>query len=148
MIKSSIQRLKYLCDVIPDLLHNIPENEFTQKSSPEKWSKKEILGHLIDSATNNHQRFVRVQFEDIPTIIYDQVNWNASSRYNNIESSHLIEFWKLYNRHLLEIIRQIPDDFLNRKCDIGKDEPVTLHWLIDDYVRHIEHHLRQVVEYV
>ena len=63
MIDNAIKRLEYLCDVIPQLLATIDAQSFSLKSNPDKWSKKEIIGHLIDSATNNHQRFVRGQFE-------------------------------------------------------------------------------------
>lgn len=72
MIETSIARLQILCDTIPDLLLNIDEIIFSEKPSNNKWSKKEIIGHLIDSAANNHQRFVRAQFEDLPSIAYDQ----------------------------------------------------------------------------
>ncbi|MFC2123573.1 DinB family protein [Bacteroidota bacterium] len=147
MVESSIQRLDYLCNVAPDLLNSIPEVEFSHKSSPEKWSKKEILGHLIDSATNNHQRFVRVQFENVPAIICDQVNWNRQSRYNLMDGKHLIEFWTIYNRHLISLIELLSEEDLQRECDIGKDETVTLQWLIVDYLQHLEHHLKQIVEY-
>ena len=85
MIENIVDRLQYLCDAIPSLIKQIPEQEFSHKSAPGKWSKKEILGHLIDSATNNHQRFVRAQFEDTPFIIYDQDNWNAASRLRGIQ---------------------------------------------------------------
>ncbi|MGQ0827780.1 MAG: hypothetical protein ACT4ON_05245 [Bacteroidota bacterium] len=86
MTTEPLNRLQHLCDTIPGLLSKIPENDFTNKPRPGKWSKKEILGHLIDSATNNHQRFVRAQFENIPQISYDQNNWNACSRYNQINN--------------------------------------------------------------
>lgn len=74
MIQKSIERLAFLCETIPQLLFEIDDLTFSEELTSEKWSKKEILGHLIDSATNNHQRFVRCQFEDIPTITYDQNN--------------------------------------------------------------------------
>lgn len=93
MTKESIQRLQYLCDTIPPLLLKIPEGDFTNKPQAGKWSKKEILGHLIDSATNNHQRFIRAQFENVPVISYDQNNWNACSRYNQVDSKQLVSFW-------------------------------------------------------
>ena len=147
MIEISIQRLQYLCATIPPLLSKIKEDDFSSKPSSDKWSKKEILGHLIDSAANNHQRFIRVQFEQVPTISYDQNNWNSCTRYNHMDSKHLISFWVAYNRHLVELIRLIPKDNLKRECNIGRETPVTLQWLIDDYVRHVEHHLKQIVEY-
>ncbi len=106
-----------------------------------------MLGHLIDSATNNHQRFIRGQFEDTPFIIYDQNNWVACSRYQDMESAHVIAFWEAYHRHLLEVIKRIPEESLSRKCKTNEPEPVTLQWLIEDYVVHQEHHLRQIVEY-
>lgn len=71
---NSVERLLFLCNIIPDLLYQIDENVYSKKEKNNKWSKEEILGHLIDSATNNHQRFVRAQFESDPEIVYDQVN--------------------------------------------------------------------------
>jgi hypothetical protein len=147
MVSISIQRLQYLLEHIPALLTNIREEEFSFKPSPEKWSKKEILGHLIDSAANNHQRFIRVQFEELPTIRYNQNEWNALSHYNEKNSTELIQFWILYNQHLVHIIQQMPDENLKRMCNSGEPGPVNLEWLVDDYVKHMEHHLRQIVGY-
>ena len=147
MIEKTIQSLKFLCDRIPALLEAIPEEEFSKKPAPDKWSKKEILGHLIDSATNNHHRFIRVQFEDKPHIAYDQNEWNRASRYNEMDKSHLIAFWALYNRHLVEIISRIPEKDLERQLVIHELRPVTLGFIINDYIVHLEHHLHQLVEY-
>jgi hypothetical protein len=147
MLEQTINRLRYLSDIIPDLLTAIPEEDFSFKPSESKWSKKEILGHLIDSATNNHQRFVRVQFENTPFITYNQDGWNNNSYHNKMDSEHLIKFWELYNRYLIELISLIPDEKLTRECNIGKERNVTLQWLIDDYLRHLEHHLKQLVNY-
>jgi hypothetical protein len=147
MNHSFLQRLHYLCDVIPSLLYKTSEEDFSFKPKPEKWSKKEILGHLIDSAANNHQRFIRVQFEEVPTIFYDQNKWNALSHYNEMGSEQLIQFWTLYNKHLLHILQHIPEENLERKCNTGEPAPVSLQWLIEDYVKHLEHHLHQIVQY-
>lgn len=147
MNASSLQRLHYLCDHIPPLLRNIPDEEFSFKPRPEKWSKSQILGHLIDSAANNHQRFIRVQYEEMPTLVYDQNKWNALSHYDKKSSAELIAFWTLYNKHLGLIVQHIPEEHLERRCYSGEREPVTLRWLIDDYVRHLEHHLHQLVDY-
>ncbi len=144
---SATERLQYLCDTIPALISHISEQEFSHKLSANKWSKKQILGHLIDSAANNHQRFVRVQFEETPFIVYDQDNWNACSRYQDMEPAHVIAFWEAYNRHLLEVLKRIPAESLSRTCKTNEAEPVTLLWLVEDYVKHLEYHLRQIVEY-
>ena len=146
MIRNAIDRLEYLCDTIPALLTNIDDHSFSEKVKPEKWSKKEIIGHLIDSATNNHQRFVRVQFEDKPHIVYDQNKWNSYNFYQLIDRRQIINFWVIYNRQLLELIRRIPNENLQHECLVG-ESVLTLDFLINDYVEHLEHHLRQVVSY-
>lgn len=147
MIKETIERLEYLCDTIPSLIKAIPEKEFSNKPAPGKWSKKEILGHLIDSATNNHQRFIRSQFEIEPVIFYDQNNWNLYSHYNKLDSGHLISFWTIYNRHLLEIIKRIPEHNLSMTSISHDNEKVTLGFLVEDYLKHLEYHLKQIVNY-
>lgn len=146
MITQAIDRLEYLCNTIPELLTNISDNLFSEKMRPEKWSKKEIIGHLIDSVTNNHQRFVRSQFENIPQITYDQNNWNKYNFYQQIDKKQVIDFWTIYNKQILELIIRIPSENLQRECLAG-DKSLTLDFLINDYVEHLEHHLKQVVSY-
>ena len=147
IVERSIERLQFLCDTIPGLLHEIDEQNFSTKPAPGKWSKKEIIGHLIDSATNNHHRFVRGQFENIPTVTYEQNNWNESNYYDKIDSSQIISLWTAYNKHLLEIMKHIPKDKLTNKVNSFGDDIYTIEYLMDDYVRHLEHHLKQVVDY-
>jgi hypothetical protein len=121
--------------------------EFDHKVRPDKWSKKEILGHLIDSAANNHQRFVRAQFENNPEIFYDQNQWNHFSYYQQMEKIHMINFWKIYNFHLAQLIQHIPADLLTRQCSTDKVNVFTLAFVIQDYVVHAEHHLHQILDY-
>ncbi|MES2702680.1 MAG: DinB family protein [Bacteroidota bacterium] len=147
MITTAISRLTYLCDTIPHLLKAIPEDQFSHKPAPHKWSPKEEIGHLVDSATNNHQRFIRAQFQDTPFIVYAQDEWNNRSRYHDMPSAHIISFWEIYNRHLIEIVKRIPQDALQRKCLTNEPQSVTVEWLIIDYVAHQEHHLGKVVSY-
>src|SRR5688572_28212730 len=104
MIAENLERLEYLCKRVPTLLRNISEANISFKPRPGKWSKKEILGHLIDSATNNHHRFIRGQFEKVPFIAYDQNKWNEYSYYNQINTEQLIQFWTSYNLQLIELI--------------------------------------------
>ena len=143
----SLEKLQYLCNIIPTLLEQIPDEAFCFKSSPTKWSKKEILGHLIDSATNNHQRFIRLQYENEPVISYDQNHWNELSNYNSLNIKHLIDFWAIYNRHLIELIKNIPEQNLG-KLGTGTDgQKFPLYFYINDYVDHLEHHIKQLVIY-
>ncbi|RDI13230.1 DinB family protein [Flavobacterium sp. AG291] len=138
-----LNRLQYLINTIPDKLRTIPDADFSNKPAPEKWSKKEIIGHLIDSATNNHHRFVRAQFEDVPKITYAQNNWNNASCYQDMDKEHVISFWANYNQHLIEVVKRIPEADMLRECNNGGENNITLQWLIADYVVHMEHHLRQ-----
>lgn len=132
-----------IIDIVPDKLIELGEDEMSLKPLSGKWSKKEILGHLIDSATNNHQRFVRGQFEELPEIRYDQNKWNEFSFHQQIGSRQLIEFWTSYNKQLIEIIKRIPDENLKREVRVGENL-FSLEFLIVDYVKHLEHHLDQI----
>ncbi|NJL76695.1 MAG: DinB family protein [Saprospiraceae bacterium] len=139
MIEKAINRLNFIIDKVSKNLSEISEEEMSVKPLPNKWSKKEIIGHLIDSATNNHQRFVRGQFEHNPEIRYDQNKWNEFSFYQEIASNQIISFWTIYNRQLLEIISRISTDNLKKQIKVG-DNLLTIEFLIVDYVEHLEHH--------
>jgi hypothetical protein len=110
-----------------------------------KWSPKQVLGHLIDSASNNHQRFVRVQAEaDLGLPGYVQDFWVDSQRYGECAWPDLIELWSSYNRHLAHVITHIAEGKSNVRCAIGDGPPVTLRYVALDYVGHVQHHLRQI----
>ena len=146
MVINAVKRLAYLCTTMPALIAAIPEKELSEKSIAGKWSKKEILGHLIDSATNNHQRFIRCQFETNPVIVYDQNKWNHYNSYQNTDGNQIVILWQYYNLHLIEVIKNISVENLQKGCMIG-DQLLTLEFLIIDYVEHLEHHLHQIIDY-
>jgi hypothetical protein len=112
-----------------------------------KWVMKEILGHLIDSAANNHQRFVRAQFGD-PFIWpgYDQQAWVPLHRYRERPWPELIELWVALNRHVAAVVEAMPAEKLQTSCTIGDREPAPLEWWLRDYLRHLKHHLGQLEE--
>ena len=147
MNNKSILRLEHLCKEIPLLLLQINETEFSTKPSPEKWSKKEILGHLIDSAANNHHRFVRCQFEDYVIVPYDQNNWVTYSYYQQIPIVHLVDLWTIYNTHLVFVLKQTPDKQFRKIYKLSDGATITFEYLVEDYIAHLEHHLRQIIEY-
>ena len=146
MTEKAINRLNFIIAKAPSILLAIGEKNMSAKPSPNRWSKKEILGHLIDSATNNHQWFVRGQFELNPEISYDQNKWNTFSFYQDIESKQLIDFWTIYNKQLIEIISRIPTENLVKQFKVGENS-ATLEFFIIDYVEHLEHHLKQLIDY-
>jgi hypothetical protein len=109
------------------------------------WSRKQILGHLIDSAANNHQRFVRGQLDrELTTPGYAQAQWVETERFNDREWSDLVQFWLAYNRHLLHVMSHAAPDRLGTLVRVGNDDPVTLEFVMIDYVRHMKHHLEQL----
>ncbi len=123
-------------------LSSIAPGKTSVKENPDKWSKKEILGHLIDSAANNHQRFVRAGYNaaaDFPP--YSQNDWVRIQKYNESEWADLIAFWSAYNLHLCHIIDCLPEEARSSPCNIGKEEPVSLEFVIKDYLRHLRHHM-------
>lgn len=146
MITDAINRLSKIVQLAPALLSQISDEVMSNKPFPDKWSKKEILGHLIDSATNNHQRFVRGQFELNPEISYSSDQLVMFSYYQQMKSQQLISFWMVYNRQLLELITHIPTEGMTRHVKVG-DNLHPLSFLITDYVKHMEHHLKQIINY-
>jgi hypothetical protein len=126
-------------------LRRIGEPEVSLRSAPGQWSKKEILGHLVDSAVNNHHRFVRApQVEELTFPAYDMEQWVDSQGYAERPWLELVDLWRLYNRHLAHVISRIPEEQLAVMCVIGPDKPVSLGYVIEDYVVHLRHHLQQL----
>ena len=138
-------------------LLGMTEAESELRPAPGKWSAKEVVGHLIDSAANNHQRFVRAQFQDDLVFPgYAQEEWNAAQHYREASWRQLVELWRLYNLHLLRVVSHIPAQELRRPRHphtlhriawkpVAEDEPATLEYRIRDYIEHHKHHLGQIV---
>jgi len=113
---------------------------------PDAWSKRQELGHLIDSATNNHVRFVRASLEpEYRGPGYDGDRWVALHGYGELPWAMLVDFWERYNRLLVELVARIPDERLAARCVVGDSVPVTLEFLIADYIAHMQHHLDHIL---
>ncbi|KPE50422.1 DinB family protein [Chryseobacterium indologenes] len=125
---------------------NIPEEEWSHKISPEKWSKKEILGHLCDSALTNIRRFVVTQYKENDNIVYDQDFWVKAQNYQNIPTDEIISLWKLLNLQIVHTVENIPDEALKRTCDTTKTTPqvFSLEYIIQDYIDHLKYHLKAI----
>lgn len=140
-----VKKLNYLIEALPIRVENFSEQEFSAQLL-NKWSKKEILGHLCDSATNNHHRFVKIQFEQQPFIVvpYNQNDWLLIQNYQSIPILEIVGFWIALNKQIVRVISKIPEEKLMYLCDIGDDKSITLSELIQDYLRHMDHHLIQI----
>lgn len=141
------QSLNALIQQIAPLLHQIQEKEAAVKPAPGKWSKKEILGHLIDSACNNQQKFVRSLISDLPVDFagYDQDEWVYHQHYQERAWADLVTLWAAYNRHLAHIIQSTPPSKLDNTIRISDKGPYSLRFMMPDYVEHLKHHLKQIL---
>ena len=139
------------------VLLTISEADSERRPAPGKWSPKEILGHLIDSASNNHQRFVRAQFQDDLVFAgYDQDAWVAAQKYQDTRWLALVNLWRAYNLHLARVMAATPEAVRVRKTrrhnfheiawkTVPHYEPATLDYFMRDYVDHLRHHLGQIL---
>jgi uncharacterized damage-inducible protein DinB len=139
----------------PRLLQ-ISEAQSEQPRAEEHWSSKQIIGHLIDSAANNHARFVLAQLkDDLVFPGYEQDGWVSVQQYQQESWSQLVELWRAYNTHLLHVMSCAPKETLGRRCTqhslqtiafktVDASEPTTLGYLMKDYVVHLKHHLGQI----
>ena len=128
-------------------LRQITEQASAIKAAPGAWSKKEELGHLIDSAANNHVRFVRASLEpEYRGVGYQQDEWVRLHGYQEMAWTDIVDFWRGYNDFLVGLVKRIPEDRLQKACVVGDSATVTLQFLIEDYVLHMQHHLDHIFQ--
>jgi hypothetical protein len=134
-------------NIITDFLSkDIHVKDWNYKAGPDKWTKKEIIGHLIDSAQINLQRFVRATYAENFKVTYDQVEWVNAQHYVSADLQELLELWRLLNRQIIRVLGNYPSDRLQVRCDTQKTTPefYTIEYLARDYVHHLEHHLKAI----
>jgi len=144
-MKELSARLLYLVEMAEPRLRDISELESAKPVLSGGWSRKEVIGHLVDSASNNHQRFVRAALQpslDFPA--YDQNGNIGLQAPQEADWSLLVSLWATYNRYLAHVIAHLPAAKLDTVCRIGSGKPVTLGFLATDYVTHLAHHLVQI----
>ena len=134
-------QLETIIDTYLSQLSSVNEDDFTFKPSPAKWSKKELIGHLIDSAQNNARRFIVAQYEDDPTILYNQDKWVAINNYQQWNTKDLVQLWYLLNKQIISVLKNIPGEVSQRICNTS----YTIEWLAQDYIKHLKHHMHQVL---
>ena len=147
---------KQTIEAAPPRLLLISEGQSEQARAGDHWSSKQIIGHLIDSAANNHARFVMAQLkDDLLFAGYEQDGWVRVQQYQNAPWPQLVELWRAYNLHLLHVMSCVPQEKLMNQCTqhslqkiafetVSESDPVTLEYLMKDYVVHLKHHLRQI----
>ena len=139
------QKLLSVIDAAEKKLRKTNAAETTKPVLAGGWSRKQVIGHLIDSASNNHQRFVRAVLQgslDFPG--YDQDGCVRVQAPQEADWELLVSLWAAYNRYLAHVIAHLPESTLGTACRIGSGEAVTLEFVATDYVRHLLHHLGQI----
>lgn len=153
-----VQELRDLVERSAPLLRALDDAATAARPAPAKWSPREIIGHLIDSASNNHQRFVRARFRD--DLVFDgyaQDEWVAAQRYQDADWPELVALWRSFNLHLARVMEAVPDHIRFREhtrhnldriawVPVPADRPATLDYFMCDYVGHLKHHLRQILK--
>lgn len=147
-MKDTINKLEQLLDSGAEYISESSQSELTKKPIPEKWSKKEIIGHLIDSGINNLQRFTEIQFESKPYRIrkYNQDELVKANDYQNSETAEIVEFWISINHRIKNLMEQQSEKTLNFKIELDNGTISDLRFLMNDYVDHLEHHLNQIIK--
>jgi hypothetical protein len=126
-------------------LCEVSEAESVKPALPGGWSRKQLLGHLIDSASNNHQRFVRAALQ--PSLEFPGYDQEGNIKIQAVQDANwalLVSLWAAYNRYLAHVIAHLPAEKLDTVCRIGAGEPVTLGFIATDYLTHMLHHLKQI----
>lgn len=143
----TINKLEELLCLGLETIPEVSEKEMSRKAAPEKWSKKEVLGHLIDSAINNLQRFTEIQYSPKPFSIrnYEQNELVIANGYQNVELIELVNLWGAINTQIINIIENQTENTLAYKIELKPNKIVDLRFLITDYVSHLEHHLNQII---
>ena len=151
-----VEELREAVELATPVLRGLSEERSRLRPQPDKWCPREVIGHLIDSASNNHQRFVRAQFQDDLVFSgYEQDAWVSVQRYRDAPWEELIALWRSFNLHIARIMDLVPKDERVRPRarhnldelawkPIPRNEPATLDYFMSDYVAHLKHHLAQI----
>lgn len=147
-VAAAMRQLEIHIAAFPGHMKELSSQDLLRRPAPDKWSKQEILGHLIDSAINNLKRFTEIQFLPQPysVISYRQNELVTVNDYQNLPLGHLLDLWQALNRQIVLVVKKITPEKLNYPVDpqYENKDLKTLGWIICDYVAHMEHHFRQI----
>ncbi|WP_088042959.1 DinB family protein [Bacillus sp. EAC] len=141
-----INEFESLIQTVPKLMMALSKADY--KANPTKWSKKEILGHLCDSATMNHKRFIErlISKDELTLELYNQNLWVELNNYqNNFPLEEILSLWVSLNKRILILLRSISEEQWNLQYNVDKNNQVTLSWLFTEYIDHLKHHLNQII---
>ncbi len=143
-----IHQLDELRSTVQNYFNQARAEEISHRPSPTKWSKKEVLGHLIDSGVNNLRRFTEIQFMPKPykIISYNQTGLVTANYYQDADIVEIMDFWVSINQRINKVIEKLTTEALTYKIELPNGNMADLHFLITDYVDHMAHHVNQIVD--
>jgi DinB superfamily len=145
-MKKTAKTLQQTLNKALPLLKAISKDAAAEKPLPNKWSKKEIIGHLIDSACNNHQKMVRTQLQKhLDFVGYQQDDWVEIQQYQQADWSKLLKIWMAYNLQIVHLMKTVSKKSLKNTLSINGEGLYTLEFIMQDYVVHLEHHLKAIL---
>lgn len=146
-VEKYINLLEEIIEEFPLKTESLSEEDFSRKESVNKWSKKEILGHLVDSALNNLQRYIRVQYQEVPHVVYHQNEWVTFQNWQELPSKEILTLWKVINKQIVHVWKNFSEEKINAAINVSKEkeEIYTFKEMIDDYVTHFNHHAKQIL---
>lgn len=136
--------LRTILDTAAGTMGSLPEAEASAPRPDGGWNRKQILGHLVDSAGVNLQRFLRGQLDAEFSLLYPPDQFVDLNGYADRSFADILILWIALNRQLLHVVERIPEDKLGNPCGQGGGEDWTLRFRILDYVGHMQHHLDQI----
>lgn len=148
------QKLLHLIDEWKPKLSGLPDDVISNRKNIQNRTIRQIVGHMIDSASNNTHRIIHLQYQASPLIFPDYANlgnndrWIAIQGYQEENWTDLVQLWKYANKHVVHVIRRVNPDKLNNKWITALGEEVSLQSMIMDYLRHFELHLREIDELI
>ncbi|MEO5682275.1 MAG: DinB family protein [Chitinophagaceae bacterium] len=146
-VKAAMKQLDHYIETLPERYGALSEEVMRQFSAPGKWSRLQVLGHLVDSAINNLKRFTDIQVSPQPYTVqaYQQNELVTINNYQDLPLAHVLLLWQLLNQQIIYIAANIPAEKLHYPVNpqYRNNEMKTLAWLICDYVAHMEHHIKQ-----
>jgi len=147
-MNSTVSRINQLITIIETYFTKTHRQQLAAKPKPTQWSKKEILGHLIDSARYNLRRITEIHIKPKPyqIIDYEQDELVVVNDYQRAEPKDLVMLWVGLNRQINHIIRELNEKTVQVQAKLPNQKTTSLLFLINDYLEHLEHHIKQIIE--
>lgn len=146
MVLEVVAQVEELLKSVPVKLKEFSQEEIVRPLAVGKWSRVQILGHLCDSAIHNLTRFIQAQYlpQPLALISYNQDIWVSSQHYLETPVDEVLTLWTSLNRAIIRVLSNLPKEQLLQTCMLTNGDIVTLEWLIDDYLQHMNHHVKQM----